>query len=300
MDSISALKASDHAFTPSGGEAWLTLDLGNSATKVVLWPWRATDEERPWRTWEVRPLARRAWEAGEVRQQAELQRSFGRWLEELREQLPEWSPVGASISSVAGEQRGELWRATLARNGLQLTEPEPGIQLELRHPETCGMDRQFAARGAVELLGRSCVVLDAGTALTVDAVRWEAGEPARFLGGAIAPGPELLAKSLAEGGARLWRIEPDPRAAALGQDTESALTAGCSVGFRGAARELARAVGLEAGLSDAARVFTGGARGFLLEPHPVWTGSVVEEADLVHRGLWCAQRGPLVADASRP
>jgi pantothenate kinase type III len=286
------------ASSPTGGEALLTLDLGNSSAKAVLWPWEEVrGDSAALSTWRVRPLARRAWtrasEGAPEEALRRVRRALGEWLAELAEELPSWSIGRAALSSVADAERSDRWRTALTGLGLQVGEPDPGLELDLRNPETCGSDRQFAARGAAEWVGGSCVVLDAGTALTVDAVRYTGDGPGTFLGGAIAPGPELLAAILARGGARLWEVQPDPRAPALGQDTTAALTAGCSVGFRGAARELARAVGLEAGLAAAPRVFTGGARRFLLEPEPVWSGVWREDEDLVHRGLWAACRGPL-------
>ena len=290
---------SEHdASSPTGGEALLTLDLGNSASKAVLWAWELEDDraQAP-STWSVRPLARAAWtrasEGTPDEALAQVRGSVGGWLAGLAEELPVWRVARAALSSVADLERSDRWRTALTGLGLQVVQPDPGLVLDLRYPETCGADRQFAARGAAEWVGGSCVVLDAGTALTVDAVRYEPGAPGTFLGGAIAPGPELLADALARGGARLWEVDPDPRAPALGQDTSAALTAGCSVGFRGAGRELARAVGLEAGLAGAPRIFTGGARRFLLEPDAVWSGAWREDEDLVHRGLWAACRGPL-------
>jgi type III pantothenate kinase len=128
------------------------------------------------------------------------------------------------------------------------------------------------------------IVVGAGTALTVDAVRSDA----TFLGGAIAPGPALLARALAQGTARLPRIEPAPNPEALGRDTASALLAGVGIGFRGAANELAERVSKESGLERAPIVLTGGSRGFLLDP-PAFAGRPLRvEPDLVHLGLLSA------------
>jgi type III pantothenate kinase len=106
-----------------------------------------------------------------------------------------------------------------------------------------------------------------------------------FLGGAIAPGPQLCAEALAQGGARLLAVDPRPGARALGRTTPEALEAGVVVGFRGAARELVRAIGDASGLGAAPLVLTGGARGFLLDP-PLFAGrDLVVVEDLVHLGL---------------
>jgi type III pantothenate kinase len=159
----------------------------------------------------------------------------------------------------------------------------PGLEIACREPAKVGRDRLFAARGALDLCG-DAVVVGAGTALTVDAVRSDG----TFLGGAIAPGPTLLAHALATGTARLPEVEPLPNPSALGRDTREALRAGVGVGFRGAAKELVERVAKESGLARAPVVLTGGARAFLLEP-PAFEGrGTIVEADLVHLGLLCA------------
>jgi type III pantothenate kinase len=250
----------------------LTVDLGNSRCKLRLWS--SAGERGP------RPIAHvdfdtalgigakaAAWLAREPRADA------GALCSVADEDLE---------AEVAGALRGSVAGCFDAR-------PEPGLSIACREPATIGRDRLFAARAALELAGGSAIVVDAGTALTVDAVRADK----TFLGGAIAPGPDLLSLALAEGTARLPRVEPRPRANALGRDTREALLAGVAVGFRGAARELAERVAEEAGLRGAPIVLTGGARAFLLDP-PVFTGAqTIEECDLVHLGLLAALRESL-------
>lgn len=155
-----------------------------------------------------------------------------------------------------------------------VTNPDCGLVLEVTTPETTGRDRLYAARAAVEDAGEACVVVDAGTALTVDAVR-----PGVFLGGAIAPGPDLLARALSEGAAQLPAFTPKPGVHALGRSTLEALEAGVWVGFEGAVHELITRVAAEAGIgADAPVYLTGGhapalfaalaGRGLELRPDP--------------------------------
>jgi pantothenate kinase type III len=177
-----------------------------------------------------------------------------------------------------------------ARRG-RTSRPDPGLSVACREPESVGRDRLFAARGALEACGESAIVVDAGTALTVDAVRADG----TFLGGAIAPGPTLLARALSAGTARLPRIEPRPGVPALGDDTQAALRSGVLHGFRGAARELADRIAEESRLTGAPVVLTGGARRYLLDPSVFAGRRLVEEADLVHHGLlaaWAHSRNP--------
>ena len=72
-----------------------------------------------------------------------------------------------------------------------------------RDPHQLGPDRWHALLGACQRLpGTSLVVVNAGTATTVDCLRASAGA-ARFVGGCIAPGVRLMLESLARGTAGL-------------------------------------------------------------------------------------------------
>lgn len=202
--------------------------------------------------------------------------------------LPDSEARTAAVSSVADEARTAEVVAWLAQAGLEVVlAPGPGIANACEHPETTGMDRLYAARAAVDLVGGACLVVDCGTALTVDAVVAEGGGP-RFLGGAIAAGPAPLARAVADGGARLPAFSPQPGDPALGMDTDRALRAGVAVGLRGAARELVERIAGEAGLGAAPAVLTGGARAFLLEPAAFTDRDLTVAPDLVHRGVRAA------------
>ncbi|MEM9383215.1 MAG: type III pantothenate kinase, partial [Planctomycetota bacterium] len=106
---------------------------------------------------------------------------------------------------------------------------------------------------------------------------------------AIALGPGSLADALTEAGARLPAIDLTPDVDALGRSTDAALRSGVVVGFRGAVRELCREVAIAAhGSPDdvVAAYLTGGARAFARAAvEEVFPGRVVEDPQLVHRGL---------------
>lgn len=165
------------------------------------------------------------------------------------------------------------WRSALeSEHRVRAVSPGlPDLRNLTRTPATVGRDRLFAAWGALLRHPAGALVVDAGTALTVDAVRGvgeategaSRGVAAEFLGGAIAPGPGILATALSAGGARLPDFEVSPSADALGRDTEGALAAGVRHGFLGAARELVAAISAEAGMEDSPIVVTGGAAPFL-------------------------------------
>ena len=211
----------------------------------------------------------------------------------------------AGISAVGSMDRERRLVSRLEEAGYAvLARPDAGLVMDIDHPETCGSDRQYAMRAAledqVELQDAAAVrvlVVDAGTALTVDAGlaerRASGAVRLRFLGGAIAMGPGSLAAAMSARGARLPEFEIDPDAPALGRSTVRALQSGVTVGFRGAVRELVQEVAQEAfGSLDSVAVYlTGGARSFARravdECSPAgW----IEEAHLVHAGLARALR----------
>lgn len=210
--------------------------------------------------------------------------------------LAEWlgsSGAACALSSVAATEVEEAVRAALEdRLGPgAVIRPDHALAIDSPAPDGVGLDRLFAARGAIEHVRASVVVVDAGTALTVDAVRCDdpaaSGGLARatFLGGAIAPGPALLAAALAAGAARLPRVAPAPDAHALGRTTEEAIRAGVGVGFRGAALELVRGVAAEAGLVGARILVTGGAAEFVLGGGGLAELGAERVDELVHLGL---------------
>lgn len=250
----------------------ITADLGNSALKVCAW---------------------RVGERGELEIAAELAVS---WREDWRGAVERYllkldSPAWIAVSSVSDEERTDVVCALLRQSCPVLhREPDPGLEIECRDPHTIGRDRLYSARGAWELVRGPVLVVDAGTALTVDAVDGD-GRRGRFLGGAIAPGPALLARALAEGTARLFAVTPDPAAPALGRDSAEALRAGISVGFVGSASHLAHRIAVEAGLEGAPVLLTGGARAFLTAPGVFGVREVRVDPVLVHRGLRAAAFG---------
>lgn len=242
----------------------VTVDLGNSRLKACHWLPGAAGFE-----------CTDLWDA----ENGTLD-GFEPWLARLR-------PAHIAISSVATSATTQRVGALLSVHAARVSTPDAGLENRCRQPERVGQDRLYAALGAATWLRSSAVIVDAGTTLTVDAMRLE-GTRRVFLGGSIAPGPGLLASALAAGTAQLPRIEPRPGAPALGTVTEDAIQAGVVVGFRGAAMRLVEEVGLEAGLEDAPIVLTGGAREFLLVPTPFTTRRIQVVPDLVHRGLLAA------------
>lgn len=101
-------------------------------------------------------------------------------------------------------------------------------------PELTGVDRVLNVAAAFEQMGNACVVIDAGTALTVDVCN-DSGE---FLGGAIAPGASLMLDALHEKTAKLPRVNLAVPEDAWGKNTEQAILTGVYHGIRGMVKEI--------------------------------------------------------------
>ena len=108
------------------------------------------------------------------------------------------------------------------------------IPVRVERPDEVGADRLVNALAAGRLHGRPAMVLDFGTATTVDVIAADGG----FIGGAIAPGLELGLEALAARTARLPRVEPVRPSRAIGRDTAGAMQSGAVFGYLGLAREL--------------------------------------------------------------
>ena len=159
------------------------------------------------------------------------------------------------------------------------------IAIRVERPAEVGADRLVNALAAQRFHGVPAVVVDFGTATTVDAVAADGA----YVGGAIAPGLELGLEALAARTAKLPRIELRTPERAIGRDTVSAMQAGTIFGYQALAAgllarvrgELAEASGIAP--SAVRAILTGG-----LSTAP-WARALEEvdaiDPDLTLRGL---------------
>ncbi len=142
----------------------------------------------------------------------------------------------AAAVSVNPPALAELRRA---RRILAVGEELPlPLRVEYDPPEACGLDRVAGAAGALHLVpgAPGILLLDAGTCLVATvAVRGRG-----VIGGAILPGPDLMARALSEWTAALPRVDPSPHEPGIGRSTEASIRAGIQAAVAGAARELVR------------------------------------------------------------
>lgn len=97
------------------------------------------------------------------------------------------------------------------------------LEVNYRTPNTLGSDRIAAAAGAWnEAPGRNILVIDAGSAITVDFV----SKDGKYNGGNIAPGIKMRLRALHEYTDRLPMVEKEGDTPAIGYDTETAIRSG--------------------------------------------------------------------------
>jgi len=187
----------------------------------------------------------------------------------------------AGIASVVPAHTAVWAEAVREATGCEPLAVHAGLRLPFgmayATPETLGADRLAAAAGAHALFPDAdpLVVLDAGTALTLEVVAGGA-----YRGGAIAPGPDLLRRALARGTAQLPEVDPALPPSPIGSTTREAVQVGVMGGFVGATRGLLAATAAALGTGPFV-VATGGWAGFLaahlpeigvVEPHLVLQG----------------------------
>jgi len=104
-----------------------------------------------------------------------------------------------------------------------------GVRISIDNPREVGADRVVNAAAGHRLYGGPLIVIDFGTATTLDAV----SEEGDYLGGAIAPGIGISAEALFEHAAKLPRVELVRPQKAIGRNTVSAMQSGIIFGYVG-------------------------------------------------------------------
>jgi type III pantothenate kinase len=133
---------------------------------------------------------------------------------------------------------------------------EPGVRTGMpilyENPKEVGADRIANAVAAYELYGGPSIVVDFGTATTLDAVS-PRGE---YLGGAIIPGIEVSMDALFGRAAGLRKVELVPPRHVIGKSTVESIQSGAIHGFTGQVDHLVRC--FEAEMGESVVIATGG------------------------------------------
>ena len=137
-------------------------------------------------------------------------------------------PAARALEPLLREDHGER----VYRLGTDLPIP---ILHSLEDDSTVGQDRLLNAIAAHRVAGQACVVIDAGTCVTVDFIDGEG----TFHGGVIAPGLQMMLNAMHASTASLPAVEhagAPTLAGPYGKDTRSAML----LGVRGAVQGLVR------------------------------------------------------------
>lgn len=207
------------------GSPLVAVDIGNNRIKLGLFRSSATPGlPQPRRWWSL---------AGDA---TDLNPLAG-WLPAADQPLCWWigsvnRPATTRLVDWLRRHRSEDPVTLLAAGDLPL-------EVALERPDMVGIDRLLAAVAANRLRHprRAAVIVDLGTAITVDLVSTEGA----FLGGAILPGIAISARALHEFTDLLPEIrmsELQQQPPALGGATEPAMRAGLYWGAVGGVREL--------------------------------------------------------------
>jgi type III pantothenate kinase len=161
-------------------------------------------------------------------------------------ELPvEWAAAGVHPARLDqftrwAEARGD--RIAVIRDHRQLP-----LIVAVNEPDWVGIDRLLNALAAKRKAPAQTplVVIDVGSAVTVDYVDGRGD----FVGGAIYPGPRLMAKALNDYTAKLPFVEPAGRqwSAGWGRDTRSAIGAGIAAAVVGGASVVAERIAEDSG-----------------------------------------------------
>jgi len=166
---------------------------------------------------------------------------------------------GSIIESVVPPLTGRLAAGVKRISGKDpfLFNHNTPIDLENRYeiPEQVGMDRLANAAGAKYLWGAPIIIVDFGTAITLDFLDREGA----YAGGVILPGLEMSANALFRGTSRLPRISLVRPPRVLGTTTDASMQSGLFFGTLGAVESLIERLWEEAGYKTRVVATGGGA-----------------------------------------
>ncbi len=247
----------------------LLLDLGNTRMKWCLWNGQSTS-----------PV--------QACQHEEAVSQLGLFLQAHP------LPIRALGCTVTEAAHGEAIGAMLAALGIPLYWQKPRANcLGMRttyNINSLGADRWLSLLAAWQKRAGDVLVINAGTALTVDALT-DAGD---YLGGTISPGWQLMRQALATGTARLGR--PDGQYAHFPDNTADAIHTGILAALRGPIEQLARKLAATQGQIDGC--FLSGGDAELI--HPILNITSWPVDNLVLEGLAALARHPQLTENTHP
>lgn len=199
---------------------FVAVDVGNSNVVIGLFASRDAGTGDPIDHW---------------RAATEQRRTADEWLMILRQFLS-WHDVGIEqveaivLASVVPGVTSSF-RRLAERSGIELLvldwTTDTGVPILIDDPREAGADRLANAVAAFALWGGPSIVVDLGTATTLDVVSVD-GE---YLGGVILPGVEISLEALFTRAAALRRMELSAPPEVIGKSTIDAVRAGATFGY---------------------------------------------------------------------
>lgn len=171
-----------------------------------------------------------------------------------------WEQIPVSQSSREGKRDGVIVVSSVKPTWTKLVEDIAKSELDekpyligediplpmtcwIDEPDKVGVDRVVSAAAAYAVVEDAIVVVDFGTAVTIDLV----DENGIFRGGVICPGFEISAKALKDNTAQLPEVKISKPAGPYGKNTADAINCGIYYSAIGALQEIIRRYAEEIG-----------------------------------------------------
>ncbi len=182
-----------------------------------------------------------------------------------------WASILCSVVPSATKPWTEALRTITGKPPFEVSARNVRLPVHVPDPASVGADRIANAWAARVLYGTPAIVVDLGTATTLDCI----SKSGAYVGGAIAPGVVTGSEELFRRAARLARVDLRRPERALGRTTEEALRVGVLWGNAGLVDTLVRRVRAE--LGGRPKVIATGGLASVLAPE-CETVDVVDEA----------------------
>lgn len=173
--------------------------------------------------------------------------------------LLDCKPGNVYISNVAGDQiKSKVYQWVADSFGVEAkfatsTRERCGLKSAYNQADRLGIDRFLAMIGALPLSNQALVVVDCGTATTIDCIN-----PANeFIGGLILPGLDLMSSSLSQNANALEYTYGSKNVSVFSTDTESAILSGSILATTSTIKNTVKKLGELSGC-DVKCIVTGG------------------------------------------
>ena len=139
--------------------------------------------------------------------------------------------VNPDIESAFYKSLGKRYKKKVLKIGREIKLTIPAL---VDNPQTVGIDRLLNALAAYRRTGTATIVIDFGTAITIDVV----SKKGEFLGGLILPGIRTSAYALNQQTALLPKVEIKRPRKIIGKNSEDAIKAGIYYGAVGSVNHI--------------------------------------------------------------